>query len=62
MRGKVKKAQILLTLRQASLDELALKVRKMSFEKASVAGNVVAVGPQAGKSFVKHRTDPLSKW
>ena len=30
---------------------LALKVRKTSPEKASVAGNVVAVGAQAGKSF-----------
>jgi hypothetical protein len=31
----------------------------MSLEKASVAGNVVAVGPQAGKSFVKHRRHPF---
>jgi hypothetical protein len=51
-----------LLLRQASFDELALKVREISPEKASVAGNVVAAGPQAGKSFVKHRNDPLSKW
>ena len=28
-------------LRQASFDELALKVRKFSLKKASVAGNVV---------------------
>ena len=39
--------------------KLALKVRKISLEKATVAGNVVAVGPQAGNSFV-HRRHPLT--
>ena len=47
------------SFRQASFDELALEVRKISLEKATLAGNVVAVGPQAGKSVV-HRRHPLT--
>ena len=46
MTGKIACTQQLklrLLLRQASFDELAFEVRKTSFEKASVTGNVVAV-------------------
>ena len=33
---------------------------RLILRRPSVAGNVVAVGPQAGKSFVKHYRHPLT--
>ena len=59
--GCLQQLKFSLLLRQASFDELALEIRKISLENALVAGNVVAVSPQADKSFVKHGNDPLPK-
>jgi hypothetical protein len=39
---------------------VALKIRKLGLKQAPVAGDIIAMGSQAGNVFVHHRHHPLT--
>jgi hypothetical protein len=43
---------------QTPFNKLALKIRKLGLEQAPVAGDIIAMGSQAGNVFVHHRRHP----
>ena len=51
---------IRLLLGQTPFNKLALKIRKLGLELAPVAGDIIAMGSQAGNVFVHHRRHPLT--